>query len=60
MAVHTDTKGLLTYQPKSYPNIPGGEANYLSGELGKLSNAINKLVDVMRIIETRLNTNGLT
>ena len=60
MATHTDTKGLLTYTPNRYPTIPGGEADNLSKELRSLSNAINKLVEVARLLEARMNANGLT
>lgn len=60
MAVHTDTKGLLTYNPNRYPSIPGGDAIFISGELTRLSNVINKLVEVTKLLEKRMNDNGLT
>lgn len=60
MATHTDTKPLLTYKPNTFPNIPGGESNYITSELTRISNAINKIVDVMKLLEARMNTNGLT
>jgi hypothetical protein len=60
MAVHTDTKALLKYNPNRYPTIPGGEALYISGELASIKNAIAKLVDVVKMLEARMNTNGLT
>jgi hypothetical protein len=44
---------LLKYQPNSYPSIPGGEANYLAGELRRIANAINRLVEVVEIDWTR-------
>lgn len=60
MAIHTDTNGLLTYNPNGSPSLPGGDANYLSKELGKAANAINKLVAIVKTLEARMNTNGLT
>jgi CII-binding regulator of phage lambda lysogenization HflD len=60
MATHTDTNGLLKYNPKNPPNIPGGDVNYLNRELQTLSNTISKMVDVLKLIEARLNNNGLT
>jgi hypothetical protein len=60
MAVHTDTKDLMTYKSNQYPNIPGGEANYITKELQRISNTLNKLVAVVKLLEDRMNTNGLT
>lgn len=60
MATHTDTAKLLPYNPKGYPNIAGGESTYLVNELAKVSNAVNKLVAVVKLLEARMNTNGLT
>jgi hypothetical protein len=60
MATHTDTKGLQKYQANSYPNIPGGEARYFTNELRNIANALNQIVDVMKLLEARMNTNGLT
>lgn len=60
MATHTDTNALITYKANAYPNIPGGEAQYFTKELARISNAINKLVDVAKLLEARMNTNGLT
>lgn len=60
MATHTDTAKLLPYNPQGYPNIAGGESTYLVNELAKVSNAVNKLVAVVKLLEARMNTNGLT
>lgn len=60
MADHTDTAKLLKYQPNRYPNLPGGEALYLTTELTRISNTLNKAVDVIKMLEARLNANGLT
>lgn len=60
MTVRTDTNALLTYNPNGYPALPGGEALYLTNELRKASNTINKLVAVVKQIEKRLNDNALT
>lgn len=60
MAIHDDTKKLVTYVPKTYPNIPGGESDYLTSELQRISNSLKKAVEVMRLLEKRMNDNGLT
>lgn len=60
MAVHTDTKALLTYRQNRYPTIPGYDSNYIIAELTSISNTLNKLVDVVKLLEARMNTNGLT
>lgn len=59
MTVHKDTDGLLTYQQNRYPTLPGGEAKYLTDELAKVAKAINKAVEVMKLIEKRLNDAGV-
>lgn len=60
MATHTDTAGLKPYQANSYPNIEGGEARFITKELQRISAAINQLVAVAKLLEARMNTNGLT
>lgn len=60
MTVHTDTAKLLAYTPKAYPTLDGGEERFISDELSKVQNAIGKLVQVVKLLEARMNTNGLT
>jgi hypothetical protein len=60
MAVHTDTSKLLPYNSSGYPTIPGGEALYLTNELRKISSSLNKAVEIIKLLEARMNTNGLT
>lgn len=60
MATHTDTKGLLKYAPNRYPQIPGTEAAFINSELRRIADALSKAVDVMQLLEARMNTNGLT
>jgi hypothetical protein len=60
MAIHTDTKNLINYTPRTNPTIPGGDVKYLDGELTRVSNALNKAVEVIKLLEARMNTNGLT
>jgi hypothetical protein len=60
MTVHTDTKKLVTYNPNQYPILEGGEANYITKELQRIANTLTKLVEVVRLLEDRMNTNGLT
>jgi hypothetical protein len=56
----TETDELVTYVPRQYPNIPGGEADYLTSELRRISNAVKKMVEVTKLLEQRMNDNGLT
>jgi hypothetical protein len=60
MTVHTESKKLLAYTPKSYPSIDGGEQRFITGELTKLQNSIAQLIAVVSSLETRMNTNGLS
>jgi hypothetical protein len=60
MAVHDDTNALLMYTPNRYPSIPGSEAAYFTGELKKVSNALAAAVAVIKLLEKRMNDNGLT
>jgi len=60
MTVRTDTQGLLTYQSKSYPQLDGGVERFITNELANIQKSINKIVVVMRQLEDRMNTNGLT
>lgn len=60
MAIHDETKKLVTYVPRQYPNIPGGEAIFLVSELQRISNSLKKMVEVVKLLEERMNDNGLT
>jgi hypothetical protein len=60
MAVHTDTKALQAYNPGPYPTIPGGDAKYLNDQLSSISKSLTTLVAVVKLLEARMNTNGLT
>lgn len=60
MAIRTDTKSLLAYTPKSYPQLEGGVERFISNELANIQNSIAKIVSVMKLMEDRMNTNGLT
>lgn len=60
MTVRTDTKGLLTYTPKSYPKLDASVDRFITNELASIQNSIGKIVQVMKLLEDRMNTNGLT
>ena len=60
MTVHTDTSKLVAYTAKNYPNIPGGEQRFFSDELKKIQNSITSIITTMKLLEARMNTNGLT
>lgn len=60
MTTHTDTKNLRIYTSGSYPNIEGGAQKFVATELSKIQASINAIITVMRLLEARMNTNGLT
>jgi hypothetical protein len=60
MATHTDTQKLMGYNAQSYPSIEGGVQKFITNELQKIQNSINQIVAVMKLLEARMNTNGLT
>jgi hypothetical protein len=60
MTVRTDTKNLLTYTPKSFPQLDAGIDRFITNELSNIQNSIGKIVQVMKMMEDRMNTNGLT
>jgi hypothetical protein len=60
MTTHTDTASLRGYTSGSYPNLPGGDQRFIQDELRKLQNAIGQIVTAMKLLEARMNTNGLT
>lgn len=59
MATHTDSNKLQNYQPGNTPAL-GDQQRYISNELAKISQAIGNILVVMKLYETRMNTNGLT
>lgn len=60
MTVHTDTNRLQKYIEGSYPTIDGREPQFIINELSRISKTLNTIVDVMKLFEARMNTNGLT
>lgn len=60
MATHTDTTKLVAYNANSYPNLPGGEQRFITKELQSLQKAIAQIIEVMKLLEARMNSNGLT
>lgn len=60
MVDHTDTRSLIPYTPNDYPSLGGGEALFLTSELRRLSNSVNQLVAVVKLLEDRMNDNALT
>ncbi|MFI4971098.1 MAG: hypothetical protein ACHP7H_00345 [Hyphomicrobiales bacterium] len=60
MATHTDTTKLVQYSANSYPNIPGGEQRFITKELLSIQKSISQIIEVMKMLEARMNSNGLT
>lgn len=59
MAIHNDTSKLTSYQPGTYPQL-GNEQRFIANELAKISLSISNIIAVMKLMETRMNNNGLT
>ena len=59
MATHTDTNKLKGYQSGNFPSL-GNPDLFISNELGKIQLAIDNIISVMKLLEQRMNTNGLT
>lgn len=59
MATHTDTSKLATYQAGTFPSL-GDEKRFIVAELSKISICISNIISVMKLMEDRMNTNGLT
>lgn len=49
-----DVDQLLPYVPYAYPSLPGGEALYLVDELQKLQDSISKIIEVLALLEARI------
>lgn len=60
MATHTDTKYLVGYNAQSFPSLDGGEKKFITNELLKIQRAITEIVVAIKLMEARMNTNGLT
>lgn len=59
MASHNDTQRLTTYTPSNLPSI--GTLNlYVANELSNVSKSLTKIIEVMKLLEARMNTNGLS
>lgn len=60
MATHTDTSALKPYNAANFPSIEGGESKFITNELKKIENAIVAIIAACKLMEARMNTNGLT
>lgn len=59
MATHTDTKKLVEYLAGNYPTL-GNPERFISNELGKIAKSLNSITTMLRLMETRMNDNGLS
>lgn len=59
MAIKQDTKNLTDYVPGALPTL-GNPERFLSAELAKVSKSVRKLIEVMQLLEARMNSNGLS
>jgi hypothetical protein len=59
MAIRKDTQVLTDYLPNTLPSL-GNPERYLAAELANISKSIRKINEVLKRIEDRMNTNGLS
>lgn len=59
MATHTDTNKLTSYQPGNAPAL-GDDKRYLANELKNIGQVVSNIIVVMKLLEARMNANGLT
>lgn len=59
MTTHTDTKNLVEYRASNYPTL-GNPERFIANELDKIAKSINSITTMLRLMETRMNTNGLS
>ncbi|MGY3589373.1 hypothetical protein [Bradyrhizobium sp. USDA 4350] len=59
MATHTDTNGLISYTPNTFPTL-GNPDRFITSEFEKIRKSISSIISVMKLLEARMNTNGLT
>ncbi|MBW7970945.1 hypothetical protein [Bradyrhizobium sp. BR 10289] len=60
MATHTDIAKFVGYSAGSYPSIDGGAQRFITLELQKIQTSIASIAVVLKLLEARMNTNGLT
>lgn len=60
MAIHSDTKKLTPYTPKTSPSISGGEKAFITDELAKIAKTLTSMIEAMKLLEDRMNNNGLS
>lgn len=59
MATHNDTQKLTDYTPNNLPSL-GNPERYLAAELANVSRSLRKIIEVMKLLEARMNANGLS
>jgi hypothetical protein len=58
MATHNDTSKLAPYDAGNFPNM-GNAERFISNELRKIQNSIQSIINVMKVMEARMNSDGL-
>jgi hypothetical protein len=58
MAIHNDTSKLVAYNAGNYPNM-GNDERFISNELRIIQNSIQSIINVMKLLEARMNSAGL-
>jgi hypothetical protein len=58
MATHTDTSRLVSYNAGDFPNL-GNSERFISNELRSIQKSIQSIINVMKLLEARMNSAGL-
>ncbi|WP_316235070.1 MULTISPECIES: hypothetical protein [unclassified Bradyrhizobium] len=58
MATHDDTSKLQPYNAQNFPNL-GNAERFISNELRNIANSIQSIINVMKLLEKRMNDDGL-
>lgn len=58
MATINNTQKLTSYTPSTYPSL-GNSDRFLANELDKIQTSIGSIISVMKMLEARMNNDGL-
>jgi hypothetical protein len=59
VANHNDVNKATPYNAQNFPNL-GNNERFIAKELASIDASIRSLIAVMKLLEARMNTNGLS
>lgn len=59
MATINNTNKLVAYTPNTYPSL-GNPERFITNELAKIQLSIGNIIAVMKLMEQRMNSDGLS